>query len=224
MRRVHLVRAEHAARGDHADRELPFLHDAGLDRRRLRAQKDILCNIEGILLVLGRMVRGNVQLREIIVIVLDLRAFDDFIAHPDEDALDFLQRDRVRMTVADKFHFGRKRHVDFLLRELLLHLKRVESLPGLLHLRLDRVAGFIDPLADLRAVFRRDVLHGFEDSRERTLLAEKCDAHIVEHVKTGGCIHLSKRLLLDFLYLLLNINHNCLPTNFLTCADTQMIV
>ena len=115
------------------------------------------------------MVCGNIQLGEVVIIVLDFRTFDDFVAHADENALNFLKRNRIRMAVANEFHLSRQGHVDLLSRELLLHLESVETLFGLFHLRFDRVTCVVDPLADLRPVFRRDILHGFEDSRKGTL-------------------------------------------------------
>ena len=66
MGRIHLIGTEYASRGDHTDRQLPLLHGADLYRRCLASQNDGFVNIEGILLVSGRMVLRNVQFFEII--------------------------------------------------------------------------------------------------------------------------------------------------------------
>ena len=72
MRSVHFVGTEHSSRRDHADREFSLLHDAGLDRRRLGTQHDLLIDIERILLILCRMVRRDVQFLEVVLIILCL--------------------------------------------------------------------------------------------------------------------------------------------------------
>ena len=105
------------------------------------------------------MICRNVEFGEVVVIILDFRSLNDLIAHADEDALDFLESDRVRMAVADELHFCRQSYVDLLRCELAFHLLCIEFLLCLLHLLLDGKARVIDPLAYLRTVFRGDSLH-----------------------------------------------------------------
>ena len=105
------------------------------------------------------MICGDVELGEVVIIILDFRAFNDLITHTDKDALDFLKSNRIRVAVADEFHFSRQGHVDFLGSELTLHLLGIEFLFRLFHLFFDGEAGIIDPFANLRAVFRGDILH-----------------------------------------------------------------
>ena len=173
MCRVDLVRAEHTSRRDHTDRELSLLHDTGLYRRCLCAEKNIFCDIEGVLLILRRMVRRNVELCEVIVIVLDLRSLDHFIAHADENTLDLLEGDGIRMAVADEFHFRGKRDVDLFLLKLARHFLGIQPVLHLGHARFDLSTGVVDPLADLRTILRIDILHGFQDCSQRAFLSEK---------------------------------------------------
>ena len=60
------------------------------------------------------MISRNIQFCEVIVIVLDFRSFNDFVTHTGENALHFLECDRIRMTMSDKFHLGRKCDINFL--------------------------------------------------------------------------------------------------------------
>ena len=105
VRGVGLILAEHAAGGQHADGRLLLLHDADLHGAGLRAQQDgiVVVKIEGVGAVAGGMALFDVQLREVVGGLLDLRAVDDLIAHADEDLLDLLQHAVHRVLVAH-FH------------------------------------------------------------------------------------------------------------------------
>ena len=109
---VHLVGAEHAPRGDHADGKLSLLHGAHLNRGGLASQQDRIVDIEGILLVSGRMSLGNVQLLKVVAVVLHLGAFHYLIAHAHEDALHLFQGDGIGMAVPHLVLLGRQGHVD----------------------------------------------------------------------------------------------------------------
>ncbi len=87
MGRVHLVGAEHPSRRNHTDGKLPLLHHTRLNRGCLGTQHDFLIDIEGVLLILGRMPVGDIQLLKIIQVVLHVRPLDHLVAHADEDTL-----------------------------------------------------------------------------------------------------------------------------------------
>ena len=109
---IHLVGTEHAARRNHADGKLALLHGTHLYRRRLAAQQDVFIDVEGILLVPGRMALGNVQLLKVVPVVLHLRPFHYLISHAHENALHLFQGNGVRMAVAHIVFPGRKGDVD----------------------------------------------------------------------------------------------------------------
>ena len=88
---IHLIRTEYAAGSNHADRRLLLLHGTYLYRRGLGTKYDILINIERILLILGRMIRRNVQRFKVIVVILYFGTFHYFIAHTNENTLYFIQ-------------------------------------------------------------------------------------------------------------------------------------
>ena len=197
MRSVHFVGTEHSSRRDHADREFSLLHDAGLDRRRLGTQHDLLIDIERILLILCRMVRRDVQFLEVVLIILDLRSFNNLISHANEDALYFFLRDRIRMSVADDIFLGRERHVDNFLFHLLLA-------DGLLHLYLcliqqllDGRSCVVDQLSHLRSFLRRNIFHPLEHCSELTFSSEELHTHVVEFLRQVGSLDLRDRLRFD---------------------------
>ena len=74
MGSVHLIGTVNTSRGKHTDRKLALLHDTGLYRRSLGTKHDVLIYIEGILLILCRMVCRNVQFLEVVKVVLHLGA------------------------------------------------------------------------------------------------------------------------------------------------------
>ena len=90
---VHLIGTEHAAGSDHTARQLALFHHAGLNRGGLGSQHHLFIDIEGILLILGRMIGRDVQLLEVVLIVFHLRSFYHLVAHADENAFHFFQRD-----------------------------------------------------------------------------------------------------------------------------------
>src|SRR5699024_6954155 len=58
VRRVDRVRTVDSAGRDHADRRLLLLHYADLHRRSLRAQQNVVGDVEGVLRVARRMILG----------------------------------------------------------------------------------------------------------------------------------------------------------------------
>ena len=112
MCRIQLVSAEYASRSDHADRQLSLFHGVYLYAGSLRTQKDILCDIEGILLILGRVVCRNIECLKIIIILLNFRTVNNLITHTDKNTLNFLQRNTVRMSVAETCLFCGKCYIN----------------------------------------------------------------------------------------------------------------
>src|SRR5699024_8150614 len=57
---IYFIGTEHTAGRNHADGKLSLLHDTGLNRRSLGPKHDIFRNVEGVLLILSRMVCRNI--------------------------------------------------------------------------------------------------------------------------------------------------------------------
>ena len=76
---------------------LRSLHHADLHRRRVRAQHAAAFDEERVLHVARRMVGGNVERLEVVVVVLDFRPLGDLEAQSAEDLADLRRRPRERM-------------------------------------------------------------------------------------------------------------------------------
>src|SRR5690554_464525 len=87
-------------RANHAEWGLALFHYANLDRRGVCAQHRARFNIESIMHGTRRMVFGDIEGAEIMIIVLNLRAFSDAIPGRLEQSADTFdsQADRVHTT------------------------------------------------------------------------------------------------------------------------------
>ena len=126
MRGVDLVGAVDAPRADYAYRQVARFHRAYLRGGRLRAQKEVFAEIEGVLHVARRMVGGDVERLEVIVIRLDLGTVDDVEAHRAENVDHIVDDDAQRMQMPYLLLFCGHGDVDLLrfqakLLRLLLH-------------------------------------------------------------------------------------------------------
>ena len=126
------------------------------------------------------MVLRQVQRLEVVVVLLNLRAFLDREAHAEKDVLDALERQRQRMQVAERLLAARQRDIDLLALEALLHLACLELLVLLLDQLCNLRLCLVDDLADLRTVFLRECAHAAQDRRELALLTEELDADVIE--------------------------------------------
>ena len=84
----------------------------------------------------GRVADRVVQRREVVVVVLDLRAFGDFVAEPDHDVLDQPRGAGDQVLVAERpRRRAGHRHVDPVGDQLRVELDRVEALAARLDQR-----------------------------------------------------------------------------------------
>ena len=106
VRQVEVVAAVDAARRDEPHRRLVRLHVADLHRRGVRAQQrapvvgrprvdpaPAIGEVERVLHVARGCSARHVERFEVVVVVFDLRAFEDLEAHAREDGLDALAHD-----------------------------------------------------------------------------------------------------------------------------------
>ena len=164
----------------------------------LCAKEDISVDIEGVLLVLGGVVRRNVEGLKVVVVALDLGAFNDLVAHADKDALHLLEGDHIGVAVAHGKAFGREGDVDGLRRQALLLYPSLDGLLGFRDGFLDLHADVIDHLTDGRTLLGGDVLHALEDLLEAAFLAEDTDADLIDPVERVGLRNMLLRFLSDF--------------------------
>ena len=100
-----VVAAEHATRRDDPDRRLLLDHRADLHRRGVRPQEHarailLLREEEGVHLEPGRVLLGEVQPGEVVVVGLDMRALGDAEAHIGEDNRQLVHHLADRMNAA----------------------------------------------------------------------------------------------------------------------------
>ena len=181
--------AEHAARGDDADRRLMGLHHANLHTRGVGAQQHIrslvdigfLADEEGVLHVAGGMVEREVQGREHVVVVLNLRTFGDGEAEMREDLVDVATHDRQRVT--GTFHVGGGHaHVEAGIVAMLAF----KLLQLLFHLLLNRVLQFVELHAHLLAELGGHVLEVGKQGRDDAFLAQISDAEFLQSLFALG--------------------------------------
>ena len=125
------------------------------------------------------MALGNVQLRKIVFVIFDLRAFHHLITHAYKDPLQFLQGDGVGMTMAYIGLFGRESHIN----NLCLHLRfpgfSGQSRFRLLQPGLDQFSRFIDHLSHFGPLFGSYILHAFQHTGQFSLFPEIRHADLV---------------------------------------------
>ena len=120
VRQVQVVAAIDLTGHDNPHWRLVALHIANLHRRGVRAEergrpaetRDLAGEIQGVLHIPRRMLGGHVERFEVVVIVLDLGAFEHLIAEACENRLDLLAHDCQRMAMPDQRRTSRQRDVD----------------------------------------------------------------------------------------------------------------
>ena len=106
------VAAVAAAGGDDAHGRLGAEHGADLDRGGLRAEKASVGEVEGVLRVAGRMVRGGVQGVEVVPDGLEFGSGDGDEAHAAEDGAAGVDGLADRVLAPEGPHAAGKRDVD----------------------------------------------------------------------------------------------------------------
>ena len=81
------VATEDPARGNNLQRRLVLFHITNLNWRGMRTKQCMCVEIERIVHRSGRMVLGNVEGFEIVIVILDLRAIGNLESHLHEQTL-----------------------------------------------------------------------------------------------------------------------------------------
>ena len=157
-----------------------MLHDVNLNARRLGPEEDLVCDIEGVLGVARRMAFGKVERLEVVVIVLDLGAFRDLVAHTDEKPLhllgDFVGGVKASLRGGSRRH----RHVNDFLFERSLKLKLPELLLSLRDPCLDKRSHVVGRLSGCRSLLGAESAHELHDACDKSLFAEELDAKVLD--------------------------------------------
>ena len=181
--------AEHAARGDDADRRLVGLHNANLNARGMSAQQHIrglvdiglLADEEGVLHVAGGMVEWEVQGREHVVVILDLRTFGDGKAKVRENLVDVATHDGQRVTRT--LHVGGGHaHVEAGIVAVLV----LKLLQLLLHLVLHNVLQLVEFHAHLLAELGGHVLEVGKQGGNDAFFTQISDTEVLQSLFAVG--------------------------------------
>ena len=105
---INFVGTEYSSGSDHPYGKSSLLHLVDLASRGLCSEKHLAAYVEGILLILGGMICRNVKCLEIVIVLLDLGTFNNFITHTDEHSLDLIKSDLDGMTVSGNIHIPGK--------------------------------------------------------------------------------------------------------------------
>ena len=181
VRGVRRVGPVDAARDHDVDRRLLRLHRARLHRRGVRAQQHVLREVEGVLRRAGRVLGRVVERREVVVLVVDLRALEDGEAEPDEDVLHLAPDLRDQVEPAGRLRrVARERDVDPVLGEAAVELRCLELGRALREQLLERHPHLVGRLAHRPALLGRQLADRAERRGELRLAAEVAHAQLLE--------------------------------------------
>ncbi len=176
VRGVHLLVAEDAAWGDHAQRRTQLAHAAHLHGRGVGAQQPVAFQPKRILHVARRMVGGDIQGIEIVLVRFDFRAIENAEAEREKEVFDFGLdlRQRVQRAWA-----GRRRghgNVDPFVLQAGGEGGGGEGRHLFIQRGFERLLGGIEQLADGGFLVRRHLAHVLGDRGQRAFATEHFDA------------------------------------------------
>ena len=172
----------------------------------MRAQDDVVLDVEGVLRVARWVVLGQVEQLEVVVVVLDLRALHHVKAHASEHVDELVLHEGDRVHAAQRRVLARLGDVDRLARELLLLLELFDSAVERVELRGQLFAHLVDHLTGLRAHVRGELAHRAQQHRQIALLAQQLEAQCVKAGLVADRLQRGGGFLLDFAQLLLHIH------------------
>ena len=190
---VHLVHPEHAAGHQEAEGGLEILQGPDLARGGMGSKQHLVVDVEGVLHVPGRVVEGQVEQGEVVVVQLDLRPVEHLEAHADEGVPDgpIGLGHGVQVPHLHGAH-PRLGHVQgFPLEAQLLGLLS-KLRPALLHGGLQLLLELVHVGAQLGPLLLAELAHGAEDGGELPGLAEEL---LLQCLKVAFLLHGGQLLL-----------------------------
>ena len=177
---INSITAIDTPRSHDPDRWRVLLQMADLNRGGVGAQQQILLQVKGVLHVPSRVVFGNVQGGEVVVVLLHLRSFGNAVAQTEEEVDDLLGGGDQWMAVPHGNSRGRCGHIKTLPRDPFRHGRLFHRLKAIsqqgLHLGLEHVG----PLADHRPIGTGEFAHRPQNPRELAFLAQQANAKLFE--------------------------------------------
>ena len=205
---VHSVAAVDPAGSDDPDGRTLFLHGAHLHGAGLGAQDDVVIDIECVLGIPGRMVFGDVQGFEVVVIVFHFRAFGNGKAHAGEDVIKLVEHGVQGMLFAQKHLLAGHGHIDLFLFQLGRDETLGHVLLGLFNGLLDLRPYLVGQLADHRPLFGGEFAHAPQNAGEFSLFAQEFHPSRFQLLLRSHRRHLPESLGKDLVELLFHVLHS----------------
>ena len=180
-----------------------------LSTRCLRTKQIFIVNIECILLILGGVIRRDIECFEVVIVFFNFRSFNNLIAHACEDSFYLFKSDGVGVMMTNFILLGRKSYVDNLSLELGITCCSFHLVLGLFKYLLDSFSCLIYKLTNLWSVLGSNVLHALKDACELTFFTKNVDSDLIKFVEAVRLTYLLKGLLSNFVELF--TNHNLPP-------------
>ena len=137
---------------------------------------------------------GEVERVEVVVHALDLGAFGDAVAEPEEHVLDLPAGARDQVQAADRRQrVGGQRHVDPVLREARVELGRRQGLLPACELRLELLTGLVRGFADGPALLLGQLGDTAQEVGQLGLAAEEAHPHVLQLLRARGGLDLGQR-------------------------------
>jgi len=162
------------------------LHDAYLNRRRLRAQHDSGLHEERVMRIPGRMVIGCIQRIKIIILRFHIRAERHLESHLRKNGDEFFHDliDYMYMAAGDTP--SREAQVRALLPRLVPLHRRIEFCLARFQRCRHRILKCISLLADFLALFRRRLGKAPHNLRHMALASQKSDPDLFQRLQGFG--------------------------------------
>ena len=193
---VRLLVAEHAPGRDHPEGRREALHRPDLHRRGLRAhhQVPLVIAVEGVLHLPRRVVGGDVERLEVVVVKLDLGTVEHRVAHRDEDLLDLAAHLRQGVERAPHLRCSGQGGVEAFALALGGEPRFLEGSAARLDRRLDLLLEQVGPLADDATLLRGQARDRREQLGHRALLADELAVDGAEGLGITGGLDARQRL------------------------------
>ena len=185
---------------DNADRRLLVQHRADLHGGRMGAQDQRIAVLvrlfqeEGIVRFARRMIGREIQRREIVEIVLDIRAFADHETHFGEDHRDLFHHLADRVNAALRTRADRQGDIRALGRQTLVQMRFLKRLTAGRDGVFQPLAQRVQRLSGLFALFRVHLAQFAHHQGNAALLAERGNPRIVERAKILRGVYLAAQI------------------------------
>ena len=170
---IHLIGTIYRTGADHTNRQLALFHGTHLHRRGLCTQQNIPIDIEGILLILCRMVCRNIQCLKGIIILFHLRAVCHLVAHALEDIANFVDNNAHGVLMPFGSFLAGHGYVDFFCLQSVCQLCCFQTFLAFLQHFFNALSYFIRHLPDDRSFLCGKLAHFLQNGGQFALLAQK---------------------------------------------------